>query len=54
LTISQNATVPVKPAGLKRLIITMVFTLLSALFYLVKLIIKNRKKREQAIAAEEE
>lgn len=53
-TILQNATVPVKPAGPKRLIITMVFTLLSALFYLVKLIIKNRKKREQAIAAEEE
>ena len=50
-TILQNATVPVKPAGPKRLIISVVSAFLAAVIYLVKLIIKNwRKNKKQEVA----
>ena len=50
-TILQNATVPVKPSGPKRLVITVVFAIVSAVIYLVKLIIANRRKnKKQTIA----
>lgn len=50
-TILQNATVPVKPTGPRRLLITIIVTVLSAVVYLVKLIIKNRRKNKAQAAA---
>ena len=54
-TILQNATVPVKPAGPKRLIITVISAFVSAVIYFIKLIIKNwRKNKKQALADAQE
>lgn len=52
-TILQNATVPVKPAGPRIKLITAIVTVLSAIAYLVKLIIKNRRK-SKALEADQE
>lgn len=43
-TTLQNATVPVKPAGPKRMITVAVMTLLSAVIYTVLLIVRNDSK----------
>ena len=54
-TILQNATVPVKPTGPKRLIISVISAFVSAAIYLIKLIIKNwRKNNKQAVADAQE
>ena len=51
-TVLQNPTVPVKPAGPKRMIITCVVTFSSGLVYLVWLIVRNRKREKNDIPAE--
>ena len=52
-TILQNATVPVEPTGPRRLLITAIMAIVSAVVYLVKLIIKNRRKNKtQTVIAE--
>ena len=43
-TVLQNASVPIKPIGLKKLFKTAVMAILSALIYLVKLIVNDEKK----------
>lgn len=48
-TVLQNATVPVKPAGPRRLLITVIMAFVSALIYLIRLILKERKKRKAQI-----
>lgn len=51
-TALQNATVPVKPAGPKRMITTIAMTIVGGLLYLVWLIVRNRKEFEKSATEE--
>ena len=45
-TVLQNASVPVKPASSKKLVKTFIMAMLSALVYLVKLVVKDNRNNK--------